>query len=100
MIPDTLRIRNRKWKIERLDNEYLIYDGKRCRGFTCVDTRTIELCSKLGSRTALVTLVHECVHAIGHEYDLKIPHKLIYAMEKPLADVIITLATQWRKTNA
>lgn len=38
----------------------------------------------LGPRQMIETFLHEFLHAVDFEYDLKISHKLIYRLERPL----------------
>jgi hypothetical protein len=35
------------------------------------------------------TVVHEVLHAIEFEYQLKVPHKLVYQLEKAIVDVLL-----------
>ncbi len=90
-IPTHIYVRKRRWEVEILEGEYIMYEGRRCRGTACPETRTIELCSKMGRRKMLSTFIHEVLHAIEFEYQIKIPHRLIYALEGPLARVVLEL---------
>jgi hypothetical protein len=47
-------------------------------------SRTIFIQKGLGPRLEQETFVHELLHAIEFEYNVTIPHRLIYALEYPL----------------
>lgn len=53
------------------------------------DTRVIEI--KLGqTRTeTLSTMVHEVLHAMEAEYDIKVPHKAIYGFERAITKFLM-----------
>lgn len=89
-IPTHFYLKRRRWTVEIVE-DYLMWEGKRARGLACPETRTIELCGKLGPRKLLQTFLHEYLHAIEFEYDLKFPHRLIYALEGPLARMVVEL---------
>ena len=99
MIPETIQVNRRRWKVELQDELITLEDGTNGRGFTCTDTRTIELADWLLDRPRLLlrTFIHEYLHAVEHEYDLKIPHKMIYELEKPLSSMVVKLAAHWEK---
>lgn len=46
--------------------------------------------TRLKPRVRLETFVHEWLHAVEYEYGLEIPHALVYALEKPLADFLLS----------
>ncbi len=50
---------------------------------------TIYVMLKQTPEERLKTVLHEILHAIEHEYQICIPHKLVYALEGPLAQLII-----------
>lgn len=55
-----------------------------CRGYCDGDEREIAILQGMDERERVKTLIHELLHAIEFSYKLKIPHKLIYALEEPL----------------
>lgn len=68
-------------------------EPKSTLGLACQETKTIWI--KLGQspRDRFKTLMHEIMHIIEYEYDLKIPHRLIYALEEPLIRLILDNAS-------
>ncbi len=58
-------------------------------GLTCPDLKLIKIVKSLPDREFARTYVHEVCHAIEEEYDIEIPHWLIYALEEPILDFII-----------
>lgn len=56
-------------------------------------TRTIIINPKQSKDEMLCTFIHELIHAIDMEYDIKIPHKLIYKMELWMFDLLT--ANNW-----
>jgi hypothetical protein len=59
-----------------------------CRGYCDVDKKHIVILKNLKKLDKLRTLAHEVCHAFEEEYGVPIPHKLIYALEEPLADML------------
>lgn len=43
----------------------------------------------IGKKKTLETLIHELLHAFEAEYDVDIPHRLVYRLEKPILDFLI-----------
>jgi hypothetical protein len=86
-IPVSFYLKRRKWTVE-LVSEDMIIDGVNCRGHCDPDMRLIEIRDNLSSKVMVETFVHEFLHAVEHEYNLKIAHKLIYVLEKPLAYMV------------
>ncbi len=52
-------------------------------------TRVIQIKNNQSAGETFATLIHELLHAIEFEYDLDIPHKHVYALEKALADLFL-----------
>jgi hypothetical protein len=52
-------------------------------------TRTIHVKRGLTKSQLLRTVVHEILHALEFEYDIEIPHKLIYQLEKAIVDTLL-----------
>lgn len=65
-----------KWDKEMLDHDL--------RGEASSDGK-IRLATGMETLEAYETLWHELLHSIEYEYEIKIPHELIYKLEKPLA---------------
>lgn len=57
-------------------------------GYCHSGTQEISIAMGLDKELRLKTFIHELLHCIEFEYDIKIPHKLIYALEDPLIYVL------------
>lgn len=58
------------------------------RGYCDPDEKLITLLEKQSDKELFSTFIHELLHAIEYEHKVKIPHKLVYAMEGPLAQAL------------
>lgn len=100
-IPAYFYLRKKKWTVVLSDDRKWHHDdGKiipstgepnRCFGETDPNTRTITLWHDQKPRAMLGTWIHEYLHAVEFEYDLKIPHRIIHKLEKPLVSMILLL---------
>lgn len=54
-------------------------------GLCFYDSKEIWIASGLCYLETASTLMHEALHAISHEHDIKLEHKLIYKIEEALA---------------
>jgi hypothetical protein len=52
-------------------------------------SRMILLKSGMSKREERHIFVHELLHAIEFEYGISIPHNVIYALQEPLAEVLL-----------
>lgn len=86
--PDTIRIGKTSWKIS-FSNEVLKDDWA---GYCCDESRTIYLAAGMGKKETFVTLVHELLHAMDFDFDIRIPHRVVYGLEEPLALLILSAA--------
>lgn len=81
----------REWKIK--GQVYTVHFRRkmphRLIGFCDQETRTIQLLMGQPYEETCATLIHELLHAIDFEFDIKIPHHLIYKLELPLLIFII-----------
>jgi len=58
-------------------------------GLCCAETQTIYIKQGLSKAERVSTFFHELLHAIEFEFEFDMPHKLIYRLEGPLAQVIV-----------
>jgi hypothetical protein len=87
--PKKLKVKKRYYKVEmtsRIEDD----KGQDMGLFGCLipQEKLILLNTRQSDKEMFKTLLHEALHAIEVEYKIRIPHKLIYAMEGPLAEFI------------
>jgi hypothetical protein len=87
-LPKRVRIKRKWWTIIGVD-EYIIYQGRKCRGLCNGNTREIHIYTRQREKMILSTLLHELLHAIEFTYGLSVPHRLIFELEGPLAELLI-----------
>lgn len=87
-LPKRVKIKRRWWTIIATD-EYIIYQGRRCRGLCNGDTREIHIYTGQREKMIFSTLLHELLHAIEFTYGVQMPHRLIFELEGPLADMLM-----------
>lgn len=58
------------------------------RGYHYPKEKKILLLRKLTNEELMSTFIHEALHAICHEYKIRLSHKKVYALEGPLAKLI------------
>jgi hypothetical protein len=56
-----------------------------CYGWCDSGKQEIVIATGLPPKERIITFVHEFLHAIEFEHNIKIPHKLIHQLEAPLA---------------
>jgi len=54
-------------------------------GICCEESKTIFIKKGMRTMATLEAIVHEYYHALAYEYNIDIPHWLIYKLEKPTA---------------
>lgn len=62
---------------------------KETLGLCCPGEKEILVKQGLGALERFSTFVHELLHAVEFEYEIEIPHKLIYQLELPLTKLIL-----------
>lgn len=80
----TAKVTYRVVYVDRFDNPEVI-------GFLNSEDKTITILRTLGKKKKLEIFIHELLHAIEHEYDIALPHKLIYKLQEPLTKVLFVL---------
>lgn len=58
-------------------------------GLTDPETHTIWIRAGMTKAMTFRTLVHECLHAIEFEYELKVKHSLVYQLERAISDFFL-----------
>lgn len=61
----------------------------KCIGLCCSSEQVIYILQGLSPKERLETFVHELLHAFEFEYEIAIPHQLIYALEKPVVNFLV-----------
>lgn len=64
-------------------------DKINCFGETDPEKRTIKLKKGMSPRSTLTTFIHELLHAIEFESDIKIKHKQIYELEAGIFELLV-----------
>lgn len=85
-LPSAIRLKKGvSYEILRQDE---IDSDPNCMGICNATARIIIIKSNLSDTQALETLIHELLHAITFEFGIKIPHSLIYAIERPIIRIL------------
>ena len=74
-----------KWK-RNMGGDYM--------GLCFYDLKEIWLKQGMDNQETIATLAHEWAHAACHEYDLNLPHAIIYKIEEALG-FLLTRNTVW-----
>jgi|GEM_PF-2937288 len=88
-IPDTLCINDSLWEVFFVKGIHGDDTAGQCDG----DQKEILIDSGQSKREKAKTLIHEILHAFEYEYNIKIPHKLIYQLEEPIYRFLVD---NWR----
>lgn len=86
--PKTVKVADEIYKIKFVRK--VPGQDENTMGLCDPETRVISI--KLGQSVTETfnTFIHEVLHAFEYEYDLEVPHKLIYAFERALSDFLLT----------
>ncbi len=88
LYPHSVKVGKRRYKIKMVRD---LSDGKgqRLRGY-CDPNKphTLYLDKDQSQAELFSTFWHEVLHAIEVEHKIKLPHKLVYALEGPIAAVL------------
>ena len=87
LYPKSVKVRKRRYKVKMVSG--LRADNTALRGY-CDPNKphTLYLDKNLDSKLLFSTFWHEVLHAIEVEYKIKVPHKLVYALEGPIAQLL------------
>lgn len=83
--PKQVTVGDSIWRIVFVRKVRLVKNPENVMAATCAETQTIEIVYGLSRKELLETFLHEVMHAIEYEYDINIPHDVIYKMEPGLA---------------
>jgi hypothetical protein len=85
--PKVLHVDDATYKIKFVKR--IPHEEKRTLGLCDPDTKTIWIRISHSPRGMFRTFIHESLHAIEFEYDLKIKHKMIYSLERALEALVV-----------
>lgn len=89
-LPRKVQIGDSEWSVVRLDEVAPTDEkGRVTFGYCDTESQTLEVLKGLDLLTLVATFVHEVGHAIEDEYGIKIPHRLLHALDIPIARFII-----------
>lgn len=83
-LPREFYVKDALWTVR-----YVRTLGGNRSGLTDPSEKIIYIRQKIGSKERMRTFAHELLHAIEHEYEIEIPHRLIYRLEIPLVRLIV-----------
>jgi hypothetical protein len=63
---------------------------RNCVGLCDPSTRTIYLKKGMSKSQLFRTFIHEILHGLEFEYDIPVPHKVVYQLEKAIGDLLMT----------
>lgn len=80
-IPRTVVVRDAVWDVRFVRS---IREDKTAVGQADFDEKEILICLGIGKKEQAKTLIHELLHAFECEYQIALPHDLIYKLEEPI----------------
>ena len=85
-LPPKLTLNRHVWHVEIIEDAAdMMFGGVLCYGQTCIDTKTIMVYGKQSELNLIATFIHEYCHAVEVELGIKIPHWVLYRIDRPLA---------------
>jgi F420-dependent methylenetetrahydromethanopterin dehydrogenase len=94
LIPETFRLGKNWWRVEFLPPSEMAQfnaNGRgRVLGLCDGEDRIIYLADDLKGRRLVQTFLHEAIHAVDYDFNIKIPHKLVYALDRHLGNFLWT----------
>lgn len=71
--------------------KYIPHDkpGRYCLGASDPEEQTIYILMGQKPRERLSTFVHELIHVLEYEYNISIPHRLVYSLEDPIVRFLV-----------
>jgi hypothetical protein len=80
--PEKLKIGKHEWSVIQSESHE---DAEKDDLGVCVwDDKLIWISVRQSREQLICSFIHEVFHAIEYEYKIKIPHGIIYALEKPI----------------
>lgn len=86
-LPEYVYIRSKRWTVDIVQQEDFECEDKTF-GQCDPNTRTILILEGQPPRQMLGTFLHEFIHACEFEWGVKIPHRMVYFIERRLTPVV------------
>lgn len=88
--PKRLTINGKRWRVRFASKIDPQAEGRITVGYC--DAAALEIVILKGQPLddILETFIHEVLHAIEASYGVKIPHKIIYGLDRPITEFVIT----------
>jgi hypothetical protein len=84
--PKSIHINGDEWPIKFVNN---VSDEDGHFGETDPGDEVVRIKKSLGRKETLITFIHEILHVFEFSYEYEMSHDTIYALEKPLLDLIV-----------
>lgn len=88
-LPTHFYLKRKRWKVELHDADSMTVPGTY--GNCDFPSRTVEIWEGAPPRRRISSLVHEYLHAVEQEYGLRVVHRFIYLLERPLTRLMIMM---------
>lgn len=84
-IPSHLEIGREVWEIRWVAK----FKDRHQVGESDPEKRIIKIRKGMTTKETWATLIHEVLHAVDAEYDIKLKHKKIYALDRAFSEFIV-----------
>ena len=82
--PKSLLVKGEEWRIVFVDR----IEGKDTLGMCDPSNRIIYIKNKQSPVETWKTFLHECIHMLEMEHDIRIPHKSVYKFENAIFELL------------
>jgi hypothetical protein len=87
--PKTIKVRKTNYKLKFVKEiKGRVPKGQAIMGYCNQEKKHLVIRDSQTDKEVFSTLLHECLHAIEFEYELKIKHKLVYELEKAIEQLL------------
>lgn len=84
--PKSVFIRDNKYRIKVVTK--IPGESNTTIGLCNWDKKVIHLVKNQSSRGMVRTFIHELLHALAYEYDFKLKHRTVYALEEAIEEFL------------
>lgn len=85
--PSEVHVCEETYKVKFVDK--IPQGGRKCVGLCDPGTRTIYIKNGLTKSQTFRTFTHEAIHALEAEWEIDMPHKMVYQFEKAIVDFLL-----------